>query len=108
MEGTEGKGFDWGERWDGGVCVQLVLLADGTALDVFSNVGSETGPPEVTGDQLASFKVTGVSGGFVIMTLLEDGATEGIIVGNIYSVFVGKDTGFVLPVREAGTEGARN
>ena len=65
----------------------------------------EAWPPEFSGDQLAGFKKTGVAGGLMIMELLENGTVEGVIGGNIDMVLVGEDTGFDLPVSEAGTEG---
>jgi len=45
-----GGGFNWGERRDGGMCVGFVLLANGTAFDVFSDIGSEPGPPKLGSD----------------------------------------------------------
>ena len=49
------------------MCVNLVLLAKGTAFDIAADEGGESGPPEFSGDQLSSFQETGVSGGFVIV-----------------------------------------
>jgi len=44
----------------------------------------------------------------MVMASLEDGVLEGVIVRDIDLAFVGKDTGFMLPVREAGAEVAGN
>ena len=49
-----------------------------------------------------------MSRSFMVVTACEDGVTDGVIVGDVYSAFVSKDTGFMLPVREAGTEGEGN
>jgi len=49
-----------------------------------------------------------VSGSFMVVTLCEDGMTDGVIIRDIYSAFIGEDTGFVLPVREVRTEGKGN
>ena len=67
--------------------------------------GGKARPPEFSGDQLAGFKKTGVAGRLMIMESLENGTVEGVISGNIDMVLVGEDTGFDLPVSEAGTEG---
>ena len=37
------------------MCVNLVLLAKGTALDIAADKGGESRPPEFGGDQLACF-----------------------------------------------------
>ena len=50
LEGSGGIGLDGGEKGYGGVRVNLVLLAKGTALDVAADEGSESGPPEFGGD----------------------------------------------------------
>jgi len=49
-----------------------------------------------------------MSGGFVVVTPCEDGVTDGVIIGDVYSAFVSEDTGLVLPVREARVEGEGN
>ena len=54
---------------------------------------------------MAGFKVPGMSCGFMVVTSCEDGVTEGVIIRDIDATFVGKDSGFVLPVGEAGAEG---
>ena len=90
------------------MCVDLVLLAKGTALDVAADEGSESGPPEFSGDQLASFQEARMSGRFVIMAACEDGAAEGVVRGDVDTTFVSEDTCLDLPVSEAGTEGERD
>ena len=54
------------------------------------------------------FKVSGVSGGLVVVTTLEDGAAEGVVVRDVDLVFVSKDTSFMLPVGEVGAEATGN
>ena len=83
LERARGDGFDRREGGYGGVGVNLVLLAKGTALDVAADEGSESGPPEFSGDQLSSFQEAGVSGGFMIMASCKDGAAEGVVGGDI-------------------------
>ena len=78
--------------------VNFVLLAKGTALDISADVGGEAGPPEFSCDQLSRFQEAGMTGGFVIMAALEDGAAEGIICGDIDTALVREDAGFDLPV----------
>ena len=90
------------------MCVDFVLLAEGTALDVATDEGGETGPPEFGGDQLSSFQEAGMSGRFMIMAPLKNGAAKGIIRGNIDTVFIGEDAGFDLPVSQPGMEGERD
>ena len=92
----------------GGVRVNLVLLAKGTALDVTADKGGEAWRPEFSGDQLASLQEAGMTGGFMIMAALEDGAAEGIVCRDIYTTFISKDAGFDLPVSEPGTKGERD
>ena len=41
------------------MCINLVLLAKGTALDVVADEGGKSRPPEFGGDQLACFKKPG-------------------------------------------------
>ena len=108
LEGVGSDGFDGRERGYGGVRVNLVLLAEGTALDVAVDEGSKAGPPEFGGDQLSGFQEAGMSGGFVIMASFQDGATKGVIRGDIDTAFIGEDAGFNLPVGQPGTEGERN
>ena len=45
-----------------------------------------------------------MSSGFVIVAPLEDGVAEGVVIRDVDSVFVSEDTGFMLPVGEAGAE----
>ena len=78
--------------------VNLVLLAEGTALDIAADEGGETRPPEFSGDQLASFQEAGMTSGFMIMAALEDGMAEGIVGRDIYAALVSEDAGFDLPV----------
>ena len=90
------------------MCVDLVLLANGTAFDVAADKGSKAGPPEFGSDQLPSFQEAGVSGGFMIMAVCEDSAMEGVVCGDVDTALIGEDAGLDLPVSEAGTEGERN
>ena len=90
------------------MCVSLVLLAKSTAFDVAADIGSEAGPPEFCGDQLASFQEAGVTGGFVVVTPLEDGAAEGVVRGDVDAAFVRKDACLDLPVGQARAKRQRN
>ena len=49
-------------------------------------------------------KETGVTSGFVIVALFKNGMEEGVIGRDIDATFVNEDSGFDLPVSEAGTE----
>ena len=80
------------------MCVNLVLLAKGTALDVAADEGSKAGPPEFSCDQLSCLQEARVTGGLVIMAALEDGTAEGVVRGDIDTAFVREDAGFNLPV----------
>ena len=42
--------------------VGFVLLAKGTAFDISADKGGEAGPPEFSGDQLASFQEARMTG----------------------------------------------
>ena len=98
MERTRGDGFNGGERRYRGVRVNFVLLARGTALDVSADIRGEAGPPEFGRDQLASFQEARMTGGVVIVAAVENGASEGIIRGDVDAAFVRKNAGFNLPV----------
>ena len=108
LEGAGCGGANGGERWDGRVGVGLVLLAGGTALDIFADVGGKAGPSEFRHDELSSFEVAGVTSTFMVVTSLENGVAEGIIVGDVDTALIGQDACFDLPVGEAGTEGERD
>ena len=89
--------------------VNLVLLANGTALDVAADEGSKAGPPEFGSNQLSSFQEAGVSGGFMITATFKDGSAEGVVCGDVDAALVSKDdASFDLPVSEPGTEGKRD
>ena len=101
LEGARGVGFDGGEWGSGGMCIRLVLLARGTAFNIFAYKLRETRPPEFRGDELASLQIAGVTSGLVVVAAGEDGTTEGILRGNIYATFVGQNVVVELPVGEA-------
>ena len=90
------------------MCVNLVLLAKGTAFDVSADEGGESGPPELSGNQLMCFQETGVSSQCVIMAVCKDGAAKGVICGNVDMSFVSEDTCFDLPICKSGPEGERD
>ena len=50
LEGTGSDGFDGRQGGYSGVHVNLVLLTEGTALDVVADEGGKAGPPEFGGD----------------------------------------------------------
>ena len=59
LKGVGCERSNLGERRNSGVCVQFVLLACGTALNVLAYELYKTWPPELGGDELASFEVPG-------------------------------------------------
>ena len=101
-------GLDRGERGDSGVCVRFVLLAHGAAFDVLVHKLHETRPPKLRGDELASFEITGMTGGLMVMASCEDGVAEGILWGNIDTTLVGQDMVVEFPVGETRPEGSRD
>ena len=54
-----------------------------------SDLLCETWPPEFGGDELAGFEVPGVASGLMIVAVGKDGATEGVLWGDIDVTFVG-------------------
>ena len=88
LEGARGVGLDRGEQGDGGVCVRFVLLACGTAFDVFAHKLRETRPPKFRADELAGLKVARVSGSLVIMAVGKNGAMEGVLQGDVDMAFI--------------------
>ena len=108
LKGARGDGFNGRKGGYGGVCVNLILLAKGTAFDISVDERSKAWPPKFGGDQLSGFQEAGVSGRFMIVALRKDGAAEGVVGGDIDTALIGKDAGFNLPVGQSGTEGERN
>ena len=104
LEGTRGMRLDWGEWGDSGVCVQLVLLASGTAINVLAHELCETQPLEFRSDELASLEVSRVTSGLVVVAAGKDGPAEGVLRGDIDATLVGQDMVVELPVREARSE----
>ena len=104
LEGARGVGLNRGEQGDGGMHVRLVLLAYGAAFDILSHKLCKTQPPKLHGDELASFEVAGVSSSFVVVAVGKDGATKGVVGGNIDMTFVGQNMVVKLPIREMGME----
>jgi len=45
---------------------------------------------------------------FMVVASCKDGMVDGVVVWDVDSAFLGKDSGFVLPVGEAGAEGKGN
>ena len=88
LKRTRGDGLNGRKGGYGGVRVNFVLLAEGTALDVAADIGGEAGPPEFGGDQLSRFQETGMTSGFMIMAALEDGTAEGVVRGDVDAAFV--------------------
>ena len=93
-------GPDQSKQRDSGMYVGFVLLACGTAINVFVHKLHEAQPPEFSSDKLTSFEITRVTSGLVVMTPGEDRATEGVLQGNVHSPFVSEDMFIKLPVRE--------
>ena len=108
LKRVRGDGLDGREGGYGGVRVNLVLLAEGTAFDIAADEGGESGPPELGGDQLASFQEAGMSGRLVIMASFKNGTAKGVICGDVDTAFIGEDASFNLPVSQPGTEGEGN
>ena len=98
LERARGNGLDGREGGYGGVCVNLILLAKGAALNITADERGKARPPKLSGDQLSGFQEARVSGGFMIVASCKDGAAEGVVGGDIDTAFIGKDAGFNLPV----------
>ena len=90
------------------MCINLVLLAKGTALDVVADEGGESRPPEFGGDQLACFQEAGVAGRGMIVAAFENRAAEGVVRGDVDTTLISKDAHLDLPVSEPETEGKRD
>ena len=82
-------GANGGEQGNGRMGIALVLLADCAALNIFTDIGGQARPPKLGHNKLASFQVARVAGSFMVMTTLEDGVAEGVIVGDIDAASVG-------------------
>ena len=98
LEGVGCVGHDQGERGNSGVHVRFVLLACGTAFNIFPYELCETQPPELRGNKLVSFEITWMTSSLMVMTMGEDGTTEGGLWGNIDTTFVGQDIIIKLPI----------
>ena len=99
------NGGVWG---NGRMGIGFVLLAGCAAFDIFTDGGSEAGPPKFSHDELASFQVAGMAGRFVVMAMLENGVAEGFVIQNIDMALIGQDARFNLPVGKVGAEGKRD
>ena len=78
--------------------VRFVLLARDTAFNVFAHKLCETWPPKLRGNKLASFEITGVASSLMVVAAGEDGATEGVVQGNVDATFVDQDMLVKFPV----------
>ena len=81
LKRARGNGLNGRKGGYGGVRVNLVLLAKGTAFDVSADEGGESRPPELGGNQLTCFQETGVPGRCMIMAACENGAAKGVVCG---------------------------
>ena len=86
--------------------VQFALLACGAALHILAWKLCKIRPPELGGNELVSFEITGMTSSLVVMTVGEDGVTEGTLWGNVDMAFISEDMIIELPVRKAGLEGS--
>ena len=98
LEGARGAGLDQGKQRDGGVCVGLVLLAHGTALNVLSHELCETQPSELCSDELANIEVTRVASSLMIVALSKDRVAEEVVWRNIDTAFICEDVVVKLPI----------
>ena len=69
--------------------IGFVLLAGCTALNIFTDVGGEAGPPKFSRNELASFQVAGVTGCVVVMAMLENSVAQGVVIGDIDVALIG-------------------
>ena len=88
--------------------VNLVLLAQGTALNIAADEGRKSRPPELGGDQLVRFQEARVASRFMIMAACEDGAAKGVVRRDIDTALVSKDARLDLPVSKSRTKGEGN
>ena len=89
------------------MCVNLVLLAKGTALNISADEGGKSWPPEFGGNQLMCFQEAGVAGRVMVMALLENSTAKRVVRGDIDMTLVSEDASFDLPVGQPGMEGER-
>ena len=108
LEGSRGKGSDRGERWNGGMGIQLILLAGSASFDILPDKLHETRPPEFCYNKLMGFKVTWVASSLMVITLVNSTLSKCIVWGNVNVSLVGEDTLRDLPVRQTGMEGSRD
>jgi hypothetical protein len=90
------------------VGVRLALLAKGTAFDVFTNEVYKAGPPILSGDELAGFKISWMASRGMIMRTGDNVAVKRTRVRDIDSILVGKETPVDLPIRETRAESRWN
>ena len=93
---TEGKrrgGGDGCGRRSSGMCVCFVLLTGRAASNEGTNIRSEAWPPELGGDQLASFEEARVASSGVVVTVVEIASGR-----DIDTTLIGEDAIRMLPV----------
>ena len=108
LEGAGSREFDWGEQWDSGMSIGLVLLACSTAFDIAADKGGQARPPELGSNKLAGFEEARVASRFMIMATCKDGMAKGVISGDVNTVFVCQNAGLHLPVSKARVKREQN
>ena len=96
------------EGWNGGVCIEFVLLANRASFDIFPHKGCKARPPEFEGNQLTGFQVAWVTCCFMVMATSENGLLERGVGGDVDMTFVCEDPFSIQPVRQTRVEGRRN
>ena len=80
------------------MCVRLVLLACGIALNILLYKLHEIWPPELRYDKLMSLKIHGMASSLMVMAVSEDRAPQRVLRGNIDTSFIDKNVVVILPV----------
>ena len=61
------------------MCVGFVLLAHGTALNIFLHEPCKAQPLELGGDKLTDLEITRVTGSLMVMAANKDRVAEGVL-----------------------------
>ena len=83
------------------MCVNLVLLARGTSMDICANIGCKAQPPKFRGNELASFENSWMTGSGVVMVAGNNGMAKCSIIWHVDLVLISQDTSIIVPVGEA-------
>ena len=84
--------------------IGFILLTGCTSINVFLDELGHSWLPVSSGQELFSLQVSGVSSSLVIVELPDQVQSEVVLVGDVNSSLVGKNSSVIRPISELGSE----